>query len=277
MSRKAFNLNELIRSRFEGADRETMNKAHELGFGMASPIITDDQLRSRLCDRWAPDSIDPDSDGPATTAPPVSAERATAVPRMDGSKIPNLRPTGKWEGRMRRVTIHKTNQQSRSEAIKIGYEGNFWTIEFEKPVDMPWPWWQSLKNTYFVDDRSDAVTKWVRDEATGQLDCVRTSRNIPTIPFTDHGDVPGTEDLPESYFDFYMREAKRTNCFDGFSRAALMMVHNTLREPRGPKYGEEAFNATYFRDMKDVDIRIRIAEALGPAVEALMQDSVYAA
>jgi hypothetical protein len=268
MSRK-FNLPELIATKFEGADRESLDKAHEMKFGMSSPAITDEQLRSRLVDAYTPNE-----EGEVTTAhPPEFSQRAPAQ-RID-RKVPNLRPTGRWEGRMRRVTIHKSNQQSRSEGYKVGWEGNLWTIKYEQTVDMPWPYWQSLLNTDFIDDRSDAVTKWVTGE-DGQLTCERTSRRLKTVQYTDHGDVPGTESLPEDYFHFYLDEAKRTACFEGFSRAALMMIHNTLREPRGPKYNEEAFNATYFRDMKDVDIRIRIAETLGPDVEALMQDAVYA-
>lgn len=268
MSRKPFNLNALIASNFADADREALNKAHEIKHRFASPDITDDELRRRLVQDFKPTE-----DGPAPTMQPPSHGERAPVTRTPNGKIPNLRVSGKWEGRMRRVTIHKFREESQSGAQKIGWEGVFWTIAYEQTVDMPWPYWQSLLNTDFIDDRSDEVTEWVPDKKQkGKLMCVRTSRRIPTIRYTDHGDTPGTENLPESYLQHFQREAARTGCFKGFSRQALMMIHNILLEP----YGDvKAFNALYFRDLKDVDLRIKIAGALGPEVEQMMNDSVY--
>lgn len=270
MPRKPFNLRQLIDSNFEGASDYELNKAHEIKFNTSAPVMDSGELRAKLVKAFKPDE-----EGAVTTAQPPSSGDKRPPQRIGGGKVPNLKPSGRWEGRMRRVTIHKSDEKSGSGAYTVGWEGHLWRIAYEQTVDMPWPYWQSLLNTDFIDDRSEAVTKWEHDQE-GRLICTRTSRRLRTVRYTDHGDVPGTEELPESYADFYRREALRTNCFAGFQRAALMMIHNTLREPRGKHYNEEAFNAAFFRDMKDIDIRIRIAEALGPDIESIMTDESYA-
>lgn len=277
MSRKPFNLNALIASNFEDADRDALNKAHEIKHGFASPDIPDDELRRRLVQDFKPTE-----DGPAPTMHPASHGERSPTARTPNGKIPNLRVSGKWEGRMRRVTIYKFREESQAGAQKIGWEGVFWAVPLGVKVDMPWPYWQSLAGsehptlghvggTDFIDHCSNDVTEWVK-EKDGKLVAHRTPRRLATIRFEDHGDTPGTEHLPESYLQHFQREAARTGCFKGFSRQALMMIHNILLEP----YGDvKAFNALYFRDLKDVDLRIKIAGALGPEVEQMMNDSVY--
>lgn len=264
MSRKPFNLPALLADEFRSADREQLDKAHEIKFKYASPAISDEELRIRLVT-----AFQADAEGLIETALPPSHYDRTPSQKMAGNKIPNLRPTGKWEGRMRRVTIRKKDQESKSGAFKVGWEGVLWAIAYDTPVDMPWPYWQSLKNTDFLDDRSLNVTKFDHAE-DGQLIVTRTPRWIKTVMYDDFGDVPGTENLPESYFDFYLKEARRTNCFEGFSRQALMMIHNTLIEPK-----KVAFDAVYFRDMKDVDIRLAIAQVMGPEILDMMNNAVY--
>jgi hypothetical protein len=245
-----------------------MDRAYTIKYSTASPIITDDELRERLVAAYAPDPF-----GDVATAQPPTADVHASPLRSGGHKIPNLRPAGRWDGRMRRVTIHKFKEESQSGAMKVGWEGVLWTIAYEQTVDMPWPYWKNLENTDFIDNLSDAVTKWTKNEETGVLSVERGSRRIKTVRYTDHGDKPGTESLPEDYKDHFTREAKRTNCFEGFNRSALMLVHNILLEP----YGEvKSFNATYFRDMKDIDLRIKISQALGPEIESMMNDCVYA-
>ncbi len=270
MSRK-FNLATLVANQFADATREEMNKAFEIHTNHASPDIDDDALRARLVTMYTPND-----EGEIPTMQPPASGDTVPKPRVAGARIPNLRPTGKWEGRMRRVTVHKFAESSPDHAVTLGWEGIKWNVPLDVTVDMPWPYWQSLYHTDFIDDRSDAVTKWPVDPETGKISCERTSRRIKTQRYEDHGDTPGTENLPEDYVGYFRSEAHRTNCFERHNRSALMAIHNILLEPRGPKYNEEAFNATYFRDMKDIDIRIRIAGALGPDMEAMLNEAVYA-
>lgn len=270
MSRK-FNLATLRANQFADASREEMNTAYELKTNTASPVIDDEELRARLVNLYAPGDA-----GDATVHPPSHGE-PKAKQRVAGNHIPNLRPTGPWEGRKRRVTLLKPDEHTRSGAKRIGWEGVLWTIKYDEPVNMPWPYWQALLNTDFVDDRSEKVTKWDHDEE-GRLTCERTSRKMITVPRIDHGDVSGTEDLPVDYSDYFRREAIRTHCFRGYSKSALMTIHNMLIEPRGKTSAgmPVQFDTVYFQHMTDVDIRIAISKPLGPAVSSIMDDESFA-
>ena len=270
MPRRAFNLAKLRSTGFEDASRYELDKAFELKFGRVPPKNQDDfSLRDELVKAW---TVAEGEDDPTAQPLPTSLPKpptAAALAKVFG-KLPNLKSTGKWDGRARRVTIHKTDQMSKSTGYKVGYEGILWTIAYDKTVDMPWPYWQSLKNTDLLDDCSEEVTEWVKTE-DGRMEAHRTPRWIRTVNFTDHGDVPGTENLPEDFSMFFRSEAKKTKCFEGFSRAALTMIHNILIEPRN-----KPFNAEYFGKMEDIDIRIAIAQVLGPSVEELLMNEVYA-
>lgn len=275
MSRK-FNLATLVQTQFSEASREEMDKAYEIKKGHASPMIDDEALRVALVAMYQPD----ETGEIRTMHPPASRDTTpgrAAVQKAAG-RIPNLRPTGKWEGRMRRVTLRKFSENSPDYAVTLGWEGVKWTPPMDVPVDMPWPYWQSLYETDFIDDRSDAVTKWPRDEETGKISCIRTSRRLKTQRYEDHGDVPGTEDLPRDYAEFFQREAKRTHCFRDYSRSALMTIHNILVEPYGKTATGTAvvFDTAYFQHMSVLDIRIAIAKPLGPEVVAIMDEESFA-
>lgn len=274
MSRK-FNLATLVQTQFSEASREEMDKAYEIKKGHASPMIDDEALRVELVAMYQPD----ETGEIRTMEPPASRDTTPgrAVEQRAIGHMPNLRPTGKWEGRKRRVTIHKFSESSPDYAVTLGFNGEKWSPPMNVPVDMPWGYWQSLLNTDFIDDRSDAVTKWPRDEETGKISCVRTSRRIKTQRYTDHGDVPGTENLPRDYSEFFQREAKRTNCFRGYSRSALMTIHNILIEPYGKTATGTAvvFDTAYFQHMSNLDLRIKIANPLGPEVVAIMETESF--
>jgi hypothetical protein len=270
MSRK-FNLATLVQTQFSEASREEMNKAYEIAKGHASPIIDDEALRVVLVELYKPDET-----GDIRTMQPPASRDSTPAQRAVG-RIPNLRPTGKWEGRMRRVTLHKFSESSPEYAVTLGWEGVKWSPVMDIPVDMPWPYWQSLLNTDFIDDRSDVVTTWPIDPATGKISCVRTSRRIKTQRYEDHGDVSGTEDLPRDYSEFFQREAQRTNCFRNYSRSALMTIHNILIEPYGKTATGQAvvFDTAYFQHMTDLDLRIKIAAPLGPDIVSIMEQESF--
>lgn len=272
MSRK-FNLATLVQTQFSEASREEMDKAYEIKKGHASPMIDDEALRIALVAMYQPEE---ESGAVATTLPPSHGDPVQKQ-RVGANRIPNLRPTGPWEGRKRRVTLLKPDEHTRSGAKRIGWEGVLWTIKYDEPVDMPWPYWQALLNTDFLDDRSEKVTKWDHDEE-GRLTCERTSRKMVTIPRIDHGDVPGTEHLPVDYSDYFRREAIRTHCFRGYSKSALMTIHNMLIEPRGKtSTGQPVqFDTVYFQHMTDVDIRIAISKPLGPEISSIMDDESFA-
>jgi hypothetical protein len=271
MPRRAFNLAKLRSTGFEDASRYELDKAFELKFGRVPPTNQDDfSLRDELIKAF---TVAEGED--LTTAQPLpTASEKPSVPSALAKvfgKVPNLKSTGRWDGRKRRVTIHKSDEMSKSTGYKVGYDGILWTVAFDQTVDMPWPYWQSLDHTALLDDCSMEVTKWIKDDEGKIIDIQRTPRWIKTVNYTDHGDTPGTENLPEDYSMFFRGEAAKNRCFEGFPRVALTMIHNILIEPK-----DKPFNAEYFGKMEDIDIRIAIAQVLGPSVEELLMNEVYA-
>ena len=202
---------------------------------------------------------------------PIAATGTPEPPAVGASPIrpkgiPNLGSTGKWEGRKRLVTIIKRDNTKQDYAQPVGWDGVIWNVPVGVPVEMPWPYWESLKNTKLLDSGSDAVSKWERGQ-DGRMFKIVTPTLTDTIRHIDHGDVPGTEELPTSYWDFFFHEARKTNCFYGKSRSMLVHVHNILMEPKP---------MTFYRDMKDDDIRLAIAQSLGTEIENVLQSQMYA-
>jgi hypothetical protein len=247
----------LLITKFEDATRKEMDKAYEQKFQIdAPPSLTDAELRHELVKAYnvvAPQ----EREAPAT---PISHGQAPK-----GMKMPQLNATGRWDGRMRRVTFLPQDGSKKQETQPVGWDGIIWVIKLGEPVDMPWPFWEAARNTILKDDGSEEVSKW-HHTPDGRLEKHITPSYRKTVNYIDHGDVPGTEDLPIGYADFFHREAVKTQCFKTFNRAALVMVFNKLHEPQ-PMW--------YFRDMRDDDIRMRIAMTLGTDVESVLQDTMY--
>lgn len=250
----------LIKSNFDDATRLELEAAHELKVGHApSSSFTEEELRAVVRKLWTPGD-----DGRHATAAPETEEAPRPIAKMKG--VPNLGPSGKWGGRMRRVTIIKRTDTEAEYAQPVGWDGVIWNMPVGVPVDMPWPYWQSLLHTTMTDAGSDKAVEWVRKKG-GRLEKHTTPVTRQTINYIDHGDVPGTEDLPLSYWDFYRREALSNNCFESKHRSVLIQIHNTLKDP---------LPAAFFRDMRDIDIRIEIAQSLGTDVADTLQSQMYA-
>lgn len=253
----------LLKTAFVDATRHEMEAAYDIKFGHTpAPSLSDDELRAELVKAFTPGET-----GHVGTARPLAHQRTPDAPINHGTRgrIPNLAPTGRWDGRMRRVTFLQQDGSPKQEVQPVGWDGVIWNIPLNTPVDMPWPYWEAAQQTAVRDEGSDAVTKWV-STPDGRLEKHVTPSVKPTVRWIDHGDVPGTEDLPTSYFDFFRREAQRTHCFAGMNRPALVMVYNKLHEAQ-PMW--------YFRDMRDEDIRMKIAMTLGTDIEAILQDELY--
>lgn len=254
----------LIKNEFADATRHEMESAYDMKFGHdPSNSLTDDELRVELIKAYT------SADGRISTVKPPTAHDQTAEPIATSprnNRVPNLSNTGKWEGRMRRVTFLQQDGSKKQEVQSVGWNGIIWNIPLNTPVDMPWPYWESAQHTGIKDEGSEAVTKWV-NTPDGRLEKHVTPVTRATVRWVDHGDTPGTEDLPKDYVDFFRREAEKTNCFSGFNRSGLVMVYNKLHDAQ-PMW--------YFRDMRDEDIRMKIAMTLGTDIETILQDQLYA-
>jgi len=251
----------LLKNNFIDATRAELIDAHTLLLGTApTESFTDEELRTVV-----QGSREQRSEPRVATMQPPQPEGEPTPVKAKG--IPNLGTTGKWGGRMRRVTLQKRTDTQEEYCQPVGWNGLIWNVPVGVPVDMPYPWFNSMVNTKLKDEGSDAVSEFVKVPGTkGKVVKVITPTVKDTIPFIDHGDVPGTENLPTSYFDFFTREAKATECFKNKTRSALIGIHNILFEQM-PMFA--------FRDMTNHDIRLKIAMALGGDIEDIMRDEQY--
>lgn len=262
----------ILKTKFAGASREEMIPLYRDKLGSEpQPNLTDEEVRNALVEAYGLQK--------ATIAPP-GTDQAPAQPLMAGvprktvlGRIPNLGQTGKWEGRARLVTFRPMSDKQ--ETQPLGWNGLIWYAPLNVAVPVPWPYWFAAQNCKLWDTGSDAVTSWVKAK-DGRLEkhCKPVSKD--TIRYEDHGDVPGTEDLPIDYSDFFMRKAHETHMFRGFSRPLLVMIHDMLGCPRRNMDGTAPpAGMAFFRDMRDEDIRIKIAETLGTPFEQILQNELW--
>lgn len=255
-----FNLDELKRTNFVNAPRTHVIKAYEilLGQGTAEGVELE-ALREELQRMNQLEQIH-------QMQPPEPKPEAQGIGR-----IPNLSPSGEWEGRKRRVTVHNQHPDSLSGAFTIGWEGMTWTVAYDKPVDMPWPYWEALKNAKRIDRDSTKAVKWEKDEATGQLQKVVTPIITQVYSFSDHGDVPGTEKKPESYLHFFQEAARRTAVFKDSPAPVLLLIYQRLFDGLPTDRNHNPVQ------LDRVSLRVRLAERLGTEFVNLINEEIYSA
>ena len=268
MSRIPFNLSKMRAARFDGSPRYNLDKAHDMLLGSTpAESVSDEDVAKAL---RATCNIAEYAKGAAQVAPgerPPDGSRPVAVMQKIGKlgRIPNLSSVGKWEGRMRRVQFGPTG--TAAQTITLGWDAvQRWPILVPDTVDLPWPYWETVKNRVHVDDLSDRARKWARNEETEQLEVTVKPIKTPVFNYVDLGDVPGTENLPTSYTEYFQRESAKTGVFKGFGRQQLILILNRLTDAKP---------STYFEKKEPVDIRIEIAKLLGPDAVHALDEEIY--
>lgn len=244
-----FDLEALKAANFVGAARTHVEKAYLILTGEPEESIEGRDLEElrETCQRLTKlDQI-------RQSAPAPAPEPKTATV----GRIPNLGPSGKWEGRMRRVKILNPDKNSEKKTVSLAWEGRPWDVLYDTVVDMPWPYWCQLKDAVHRDESSVDVVDWVKDKK-GRLSKIVTPVEYPVHNYQDMGDVPGTEDLPESYFDFFKRRAAATDCFRDLRIPMLLLIYERLYD--GPPV-DRRYNPV---QLDAITLRLRIAERLGP-------------
>jgi len=273
--RRPLDMEALRQSNYASASRDEMERAYKLICGQeVEEDVPDERLRSEL---QALDGVEKLKHDAAPVLPVVAA-----VPEgtINPARIPNLSPTGKWGGRMRRVTIHQNTDKDAPEnlAVSLGWEGNIWTVQYDVPLDMPWPWWEALKNAVHKDEHSTKVRRWVpgrTDEEMGRMELDPAKKHLvnrKNYRYTDHGDVPGTEHLPISYFDFFQGEARRTGVFSKAQPAVLLRIYSILHD--GPPVDRRDGYKPVRLD--PTQLRFAIAERLGTEFVDMLNNEVFA-
>lgn len=268
-----FNLAKMRAARFEGFSRAHLVQAGELILGVAPDgDSSDDDVIAALCGSCNLPRARPE--GPQIPPGERVVETAKAAgaailpqPRVGRlGRIPNLSSSGKWEGRKRRVQFALADNPEGT--ITIRWEEQKWTIQTPDIVDMPWPYWQRVLTSVHVDDRSNKARKFKHDD-DGKLYVITKPKKKATYNFVDLGDVPGMENLPLSYWDFFRTEAlkKGNDCFKAFGRTALVMIYNKLTDVQSSKFYDGKDNTT---------LRRLIAEILDPSLVELLDEEAYA-
>lgn len=256
-----FDLDALKAKNFVDAPRTHVEKAYILLTGEPAESIEGRDLEELRATCQSLNTLDA-----IRQSAPVEEPPARAVV----GRIPNLGPSGKWEGRMRRVMVIDPNPESEKKTVSVAWEGRTWDFAYGGAVDMPWPYWNALKDAVARDEASVNVTEWVRDKK-GRVTKVTTPTERPVHNYQDMGDVPGTEDLPESYFDFFQRRAKDTECFRELKIPMLLLIHERLYD--GPPM-DRKFNLV---QLDAITLRLKIAERLGPQFVAQINSEMFEA
>lgn len=261
MPRQKLDLPTMKATRFEGATRDLLVRAHETLLGYppqasdSDDVVRDACARAAGCDAGAPTV--------ATTLPPHLENVLPA--RSPLGRIPNLRPHGTWEGRKRRISLQQiTDASPNVKAVSISWEGQRWPIKFGEVVDAPWPYFEAAKNAVKRGFRKT----FTNDEETGVLQCETKEWEDPVFMINDMGDTPGTENLPRDYMEHFQRLARTTAIFKDYKRPMLIQVFNLLN-------GETAASA--FDSKDELQLRMMIARSLGPEFDDLINAELYEA
>lgn len=266
-----FNLAKMRAARFTGFSRAHLNKAAEMLNGITPDASdSDDEVTAALC---AACNMPAPREG-GEQKPPGEREVAERVasgvamlpqPKVGHlGRIPNLSSTGRWEGRRRRVQFALADNPEGT--ITLGWDANQkWTIQTPDIIDMPWPYWQRVVTAIHVDDKSNKARRFKHDD-DGKLYVITKPKKKALYQFVDLGDVPGTENLPLSYWDFFRKEGLKNFCFRGFGRSALVMIYNKLTDVQSSKFYDGKDNAV---------LRRLIAEILDPSLTQLMDEEAY--
>lgn len=264
MSNK-FDLGELRARNFESNSRNFLVRAHNIMLGYEpEPHETNEVIQARLRE----------ASGPIGQAKVEAIKQeieekkviALDTPQNALRRMPNLGCSGKWEGKMRRVCYQKRDPNDAEDAITVAWEEMKIDLVHNRPVDIPYPLYESLKaaKTYKLNRR------WEHEKEPGpkegMLYCIEKVEENPRYRFDDLGDTPGTENKFESYLHLFRDIANKTQIFKGITRTLLVKIYNIC-------FGTTPMTALI--GVSDQDLRIKIAAFLGPDYEAMMSEELY--
>lgn len=232
---------------FEGLERDQLKQAAEqLGVQFA-PQTNNDTLRKKLQEAigWTDGTL------PAAEVADIRASAPSSAGLSLTSTPPNLGPSGRWGGRYRRIRLTRTDFYKNFAAFPVSWEGQIKYFHFDTDVDMPWPYYEALRNMV-----ETSITKTLSPD--GRSATTReTSRQA--VPFSDLGNTPGTEHLPTSMVEYVQAVAKSCGNFATAPRRDLIRV---LRWLHGPQANVMA------KDLKDDEVRDQILIFIGVDIYA---------
>lgn len=229
------NYTQLAESRFAGETRPQLREhCKTLGVGIG-PNESEESMKKKLCANLGI-AIEETPDG------------AVPIAKAKVSGIPNLSTEGNWEGKWYELTIRCNDDNITG--CPLGTNGRYENYALNETVRMPAPHFNNLK------DRIGGKIGQTAKVLNGQI--IGYDKEVKRQQLYTYEDVrvsPGTEHLPESYFEYFQRLARVKNSFKDFTRQKLLFIHSILKEHVGPEA---------LREMKDEEILASILRALGP-------------
>lgn len=195
--------------------------ATKLGCPGVGPRSTADELRAAIAEKLGDVQIPGASEEQANRVSDSYAEQiaddsmevagATGPVTAPAHNIPNLTPTGKWQGKRAKILRVKTGVADMGGAI---FRWNGWPtlIPLDVECDVAWPIFEIIKNTV-------GLRAKIQQEVDPQNPAKVNNRVITSkyqkYPYQFLGVTPGTEDLPESGWEYTLDEY--VNDFEGFT------------------------------------------------------------
>jgi hypothetical protein len=235
------------RASFADLGRDQLKQAAEMLGVEFAPQTNNDTLRKKLCE--AIGTVDSTLDAPTVS---LIRQEVPSGPKFSlQTTPPNLGPSGRWGGRYRRVRLVRTDYYKNFNAFPISWEGALKYFHFDAEIDMPWPYFEALRNM-----RETTITKVL--SADGRSAETRTVTN-QVLPFSDLGDTPGTENLPASMVEYVQRVAAAHDNFAATARRDLVRIMRWLHGPQA--------NVTT-KDQTDDEIRDDLLTFIGVDIYA---------
>jgi hypothetical protein len=144
-------------------------------------------------------------------AGPESVAKATGAVTAKPHNIPNLAPTGIWEGKRAKVRRVKTGHNDMNGAI-FNWNGYPCIIPIDVDVDIPWP-------IFGIMQQCVGMEMEIRQEDDprdkGKVRNIKNITYYDKYPYQYKGVTPGTEDLPESPWEYTLDQY--VDDFPGFT------------------------------------------------------------
>lgn len=228
------NYEQVAENKFKGLLREQLRAACK-ALGIATMNAdSDDTMRRKLCANF----------GVAFDEPEAKA----VIEAPKGNGIPNLSTEGNWEGKWYELIIRCNDDKIIG--CPLATNGRYTNYALNEVVRMPAPHYNNLKDR--IGGKVTQTAKVLNGQVVGYDKEVKRQQ---LYTYEDVRVVPGTEHLPESYYEYFQRLARAKKNFAGFSRQKLLFIHSILKEH---------VNADALREMKDEEILASILRALGP-------------
>lgn len=227
------NYQQLAESRFAGETRPQL-RTHCKTLGVSiGPNESEESMVRKLCAHL----------GFANDEPETAAQSEQKV-----KGIPNLSTEGNWEGKWYELIIRCNDDKIIG--CPLATNGRYTNYALNEVVRMPAPHYNNLKDR--IGGKVTQTAKVLNGQVVGYDKEVKRQQ---LYTYEDVRVVPGTEHLPESYYEYFQRLARAKKNFAGFSRQKLLFIHSILKEH---------VNADTLREMKDEEILASILRALGP-------------